>query len=986
MDSSTRPELPQPLRAPNIVSNQAMGRLCGLLTSDLEEPASASIPALLGRYRIIRPLAEGASGKVYEAEDLQLGRRVAMKVLGADADSMVKRFFREASVAAKLRHPNLITIHEVSMARRGDGSPVHFIVMDLHPRTLEAVLERNELTRDERLKLLEAVARAVHHAHENGVVHRDLKPANILIDERGNPVVSDFGLAREESQATLTRSGVPVGTPSYMSPEQVAGRAALIGPRSDVYALGVILYRMLTNRLPFDGTSVAEVYSSILAEDPKPPEAGRDLQTICLKAMDRERDRRYATALDFAEDVRRFLAGEPILARPDRTIRRIRRAARNPLFWAAAAVVALSIGAAWALQRQAATATKAQSADDAAQMNAAFLDIQLQTADPMRYLEDAFYEGNDGSQANAHLERIERVATDVGARHPMSRCARAWVALARVFAGRDGALGDLDAAAREAGTDPFPWLLLGRARLACYVQLAHVEAAFHPDTRTLDLGSFRESEEMAEQRRLARAAFAHAASTPHWAQLTGLADYIAILKLTTLLGNGEFEKAANELLALYRSPLLRVEAASLRAICLSRTRQYAAAAEAWESASDRRWYPVFVLACLARRESAETSADPVRSLLLAIDRAGEAERVKPGDILPPLLAFWAWWDMAGRSRDAVEAFGRALDAADRAIRVDRDCSIAWNAKAAVHLELAKRDHAARRDPRPRLQACAASLTESLRANPGDRGAVEYAVELYTYSADIAPALDADPAPSLTEALKYANVFVEGAPAEPRAWFALGNVRQALGELEAAIDAYSRALQLKPEYGPAFGNRAESWRRLGDRRAGQGSDPLDAYEHALADFNDALRLETEPVESLNQRGVVKLAMAEWLHDHGKDAAPCFRQALDEHAAALKLDPKNARAAYLKGIAQRTIGDHNPDEAHRRKHYEAAMKEFADAVGRNPAFVEAWLAHGEILDKFGRAVDAVDHYEAALKAVPDHGELRERLAAARERMPK
>jgi tetratricopeptide (TPR) repeat protein len=128
------------------------------------------------------------------------------------------------------------------------------------------------------------------------------------------------------------------------------------------------------------------------------------------------------------------------------------------------------------------------------------------------------------------------------------------------------------------------------------------------------------------------------------------------------------------------------------------------------------------------------------------------------------------------------------------------------------------------------------------------------------------------------------------------------------------------------------------------------------------------------------------MAEWLHDHGKDAAPYVRQALEEHAAALKLDPKNARAAYLRGLVQRTIGDHNPDEEHRRKHYEAAMKEFADAVGRNPQFVEAWLAHGEILDKFGRPADAVEHYEAALKAVPDHAELRERLDAARERLPK
>ncbi len=302
-----------------------------------EAPPSPAPLDRIGKYVVRREVGRGAMGVVLEAEDTDLRRRVALKILreGDAPPELVARLHREAAIAAGLQHPHIVPVHEVGLARDSAGRPTHFIAMDfVQGTTLDAELARGR-DRGELLAMLATVARAAHHAHGRGVIHRDLKPGNVLIAADGRPLLTDFGLAHGDSFGTrLTRTNAVLGTPQYMAPEQVEGRTAEIDARTDVYALGVILYEILARRRPFKGSTVAHVYHQILHVDPAPPgrvQAGvsRDLEIVCLKAMDRDPRRRYASAAAFADDLDRARVGDPISARPPSLRYRVGRTVRR---------------------------------------------------------------------------------------------------------------------------------------------------------------------------------------------------------------------------------------------------------------------------------------------------------------------------------------------------------------------------------------------------------------------------------------------------------------------------------------------------------------------------------------------------------------------------------------------------------------------------------------------------------------------------------
>jgi WD40 repeat protein len=274
----------------------------------------------VGRFDLLEAVGQGSFGTVFRARDPELDRIVAVKVPrggGLAGRQELARFLREARSAAQLRHPSIVSIHEV-----GEAAGVPYIVSDfVHGSTLADLLSARRLPFRESAELVAAVADALHYAHECGVVHRDVKPSNILIGPDGRPCVMDFGLAkRDAGEITMTIEGQVLGTPAYMSPEQAGGEGHAVDGRTDVYSLGVVLYQMLTGELPFRGTR-RRVMHQVLNDDPRPPRSlndaiPRDLETIALKAMAREPGRRYATARDLAEDLRRWLLGEPIRARP----------------------------------------------------------------------------------------------------------------------------------------------------------------------------------------------------------------------------------------------------------------------------------------------------------------------------------------------------------------------------------------------------------------------------------------------------------------------------------------------------------------------------------------------------------------------------------------------------------------------------------------------------------------------------------------------
>lgn len=311
-----------------------------------------------GDYQLRRVLGRGGMGVVYEARQLSLNRPVALKMLRAgdlaDADEL-RRFQVEAEAVAALDDPHVVPVYEV-----GEHDGRRYLSMKLVPGgSLADRLADYAADPTAAARLMATVARAVHHAHQRGILHRDLKPANVLIDEEGRPHVTDFGLAkRVEAGDDLTLSGAVIGTPGYMAPEQASGRRAAITTAADVYGLGAILYALLTGRAPFAGDSVLSTLEQVRDRPPEPPSrynrrVGRDLETICLRCLQKNPRRRYDSAAAVADDLERYLRGEPILARRIGPIERAakwarRRPAIASLFVLVALVAALGVvGIAW---------------------------------------------------------------------------------------------------------------------------------------------------------------------------------------------------------------------------------------------------------------------------------------------------------------------------------------------------------------------------------------------------------------------------------------------------------------------------------------------------------------------------------------------------------------------------------------------------------------------------------------------------------------
>ncbi|MCA8950822.1 MAG: serine/threonine protein kinase, partial [Planctomycetes bacterium] len=376
-----------------LARNEPLRRLLEPMLREGEGDGSDPGERRLGDFRLVREIGRGGCGVVFEAEQVSIGRRVALKVLAASPALSalgIARFKREATMAGRLRHDGIVKVFAV-----GEDEGHHFFAMDLVPgapldRVLESLADRDPQSVDGGevwravgtlairpagavgeseavpspppaagsatevwVAIAARIADALHHAHEAGIVHRDVKPSNILVRADGQPVLTDFGLAREQGLPTVSVDGAFVGTPGYVSPEQIDGRRAGVDRRTDVFALGVSLYEMLTLQRPFESGSSQEEMRRILKQEPPPParlnpRLPSDLCAIVGKCLEKEPERRYATAHELAEDLRAFLSYQPVRARPVRRLGRLLRwMRREPLrAWLAVmlAVAALLIG------------------------------------------------------------------------------------------------------------------------------------------------------------------------------------------------------------------------------------------------------------------------------------------------------------------------------------------------------------------------------------------------------------------------------------------------------------------------------------------------------------------------------------------------------------------------------------------------------------------------------------------------------------------
>jgi serine/threonine protein kinase/regulator of sirC expression with transglutaminase-like and TPR domain len=320
------------------------------------EKATRSAETLgeLGDYELLQVIGRGGQGVVYRAHQKSLNRTVALKMISVGSwatEAHLKRFRREAEAAASLEHPGIVPIYEVG---ERDGS-CYFSMRFVEGGQLDQVIKRKPTSIRQAAELISKVARTVHYAHEHGILHRDIKPGNILLDAKGEPLLTDFGLARlVEAESTVTRTKEVMGTPSYMAPEQAVGNNAAVSSATDVYGLGAVLYQLLTGHPPFAGGTTYETIKLVLDTEPRQPrllnpKIDRELSTICLKCLEKDPKRRYSSALALAEDLEHWLKHEPIQARHTGIFTRGKKwVRRNPTSaLLATSLMGLAVAAGW---------------------------------------------------------------------------------------------------------------------------------------------------------------------------------------------------------------------------------------------------------------------------------------------------------------------------------------------------------------------------------------------------------------------------------------------------------------------------------------------------------------------------------------------------------------------------------------------------------------------------------------------------------------
>ncbi len=914
----------------------------------IDPPAARPHPAdgvPFGRYLLRRELGRGGMGVVHEAWDTQLNRAVALKMLTARGglldDKAAVRLLREARSAARLHHPGIVAIHDVG---ESEGRP--YFTMDLvEGRPLEECLRGDpswaSFPLRRRVEVLAQVAEALGYAHAQGVVHRDVKPSNVMVDSRGRAMLMDFGLAKELSATDLgqdlTVSGAVLGTPRYMSPEQAGGGRDLVGPRSDVFSFGIVLYHALTGRLPFEGEGL-EAILAVLSQDPAPPSRAnervhRDLETITMRCLEKVPARRFADGAELAAELRRWIDGEPILSRPVGWVERVLRKAskRRAVLIPAAIAVVLAGGLWYALHDRGAQARLAEQADADrraaegrerrqaealtlveqaraayAQVQPTFYDKEASVADLLARVETAqgwigkaidlcpdlapaHYLMGVGWEVRGWDDRAEasyRRALSIDPRFGPAHYRLARICLERAF------LATLGASRPEMN-----WSSPGAQRWA---KLAAEEA----QAALADGGGFDDD----VQRQFARAMAAY----------TG-GDHVAAAKL------------CEEGLRAYARSAGREDLYWLRG--LSRTGL--GPDDSFDQAIAIR--PKFALALFCRALTKHLAGDKGAALA----DYDEAIRVSPRFAT-------AYANRGNVKLDRADQAGALADY-EAALSIDPRHAVAFVNRG--YVRSLRKDH----------DGAIADFTAAIESNPGCVDAYANRADSWREKGDLGKALaDCETALRLDPrsvkglvnrgCVRVERNELEGALADfeaaivldPRDAVALAGrarIHVERGELKRALADYDRAIECDPEFGPARYNRGSVWLKLGD------------HARARADFTAAIERDPSIFDAWYNRGALRAREGD------------FDGALSDLDEAARLRPSSAMALASRGGVKSMKGD-----------IAGARADLDEAIRVDPSWVEAWRNRAIVRSQAGDAPGALADCDEAVKRAPEDLEVR------------
>ena len=859
-------------------------------------PIPSDVGKMFGRYRILGELGHGGMGVVWKAWDSLLQRVVALKrILGGESnDNRVQRFVREAQAAARLSHPNIVGVHDVGV----EGGQHYFTTDFIEGESLEAMMQ-SEVPLRTALDLVRSVAEALAYAHSQGVIHRDVKPANILVDRTGRPFVMDFGLAREVDEAAgsgLTVTGDLIGTPLYMSPEQASGHARLHGPASDQFSLGVVLYQLVTGRLPFQAETLQGILNAITDLDPRRPcavrpDLPRDVETICLKTLEKDPSRRYADLHEMAKDLRRVLDGDPIQARGSSLAGKLLRKARKNrpvVLLSAIALVALSVlPFFWTfLSRE---RERRAHADDALRKTALVQEVFSRwgmLSDTLRKLEGACYDSR--SAPKARQAAVEVLWKDVDGfiratpADPTSQAMmKALAGWARRLAGHEEeGIGWMRQSRRLDPDLPYGALLEALDCLSGY--LLQLRA------RSLTVGAPSvdmfmapgETPEMRSLRERMEALLAEAASAPIWGSEVGQ-DARNLLATVRAFGERRYDDAEASLSAVIGRSSMQVFERELllgRAFVRLMRKEYAGGIEDVNRVREARpdQALLFVLLGLLHgSESVDLSARPEKqaaafaALTKSLADFNEAIARDPGLAAARLYRGFASWGMGeAQTRmgmDPRAAYAQAIGDYTEVLKLDASHEVdVRNARAVAYLSKARATEARHGDGTKELQAAIADL------DAVERTAVEPAG---TYAG-------------------RGVVFVEWAMAKDR------RGQDPTGEYGKGIEDFGRALERDPRLLVARRNRGVALAQWAAAEVRLGRDAGKEWEGALSDISRCIADDPGKWEDRLNRGVVLSRLGR------------YAEAIPEYEAAQKLSGGKADVQAPLDEARKKAGAQEP----------------------------------------------------------------------------